>query len=102
MKRQILCGIGLMMLGGTAAAAAWQIEVNAWDAGTEANDQNCLHIPGPRCGGEALSAPAATDEGYVCLSNGFHDLGDGTGEVLKPSEYTWNNPVALVTIKRIR
>ena len=27
----------------------------AYDAGTEANDQNCLSMPGPRCGGEGHS-----------------------------------------------
>ena len=80
------------------------IEAIAWDAGTEANDQNCLHIPGPRCGGQASSAPADSDEGFVHVSNGFHDLGDGNGmgEVLKPAEYSWNDPVAIVTIRRMR
>jgi len=81
-----------------------QIEAIAWDAGTEANDQNCANIPGPRCGGAALSAPADSDEGFVHVSNGFHDLGagDGSGEVLSPAHYTWNNPVAIITIRRVR
>ncbi len=35
----------------------------AYDAGSELNDQNCLNIPGPRCGGAGDSAPADTDEG---------------------------------------
>lgn len=78
----------------------------AYDAGTEFNDQNCLHIPGPRCGGEANSAPADTDEGYVYVSNGFHALpqpeGDDAGEVLQPFTYDWRNPVARIVVKRIR
>lgn len=80
------------------------IEALAWDAGSELNDQNCLSMPGPRCGGEAYSPPAMSDEGFVYVSNGFHDLGegDGMGEVLKPAHYTWNNPVAIVTIRRKR
>ncbi|MEO8224689.1 MAG: spondin domain-containing protein, partial [Gammaproteobacteria bacterium] len=78
----------------------------AYDAGTEANDQNCNNIPGPRCGG-AGSSPGnnAGDEGFVHISNGFHDLGSqgpGGGEVLKPAMYDWRNPVAMITVRRLR
>jgi hypothetical protein len=73
----------------------------AYDAGSEANDQNCMHIPGPRCGGEGASpTPTPEDEGFVHVSNGFHDLGGGT-EVLTPAHYDWNNPVAIVKIRRV-
>lgn len=78
----------------------------AYDAGTEANDQNCSNIPGPRCGGAGLSAGInAGDEGFVHVGNGFHELGarDGaTGEVLQPFQYDWRNPVAMIRIKRLR
>jgi len=80
-------------------------DVPAHDAGSEQNDQNCAHIPGPRCGGEAGSAPAAGDEGFVSISNGFHDIGseDSEGnEILGPFEYDWHNPVARVTVVRVR
>jgi hypothetical protein len=89
-----------------ASVPAWgsrTIMVPAYDAGTEENDQNCAHIPGPRCGGEALSAPADGDEGHVHVSNGFHELGPdgGDGEILGPFEYDWRNPVARVMIRRV-
>jgi hypothetical protein len=65
------------------------------------NDQNCANIPGPRCGGEGTSpAPQPSDEGFVHVGNGFHDLGDAPG-VLAPAHYDWNNPVAIVTIRRV-
>ncbi len=77
----------------------------AYDAGTEANDQSCANMPGPRCGGSGPSPePAAGDEGFIHISNGFHELGDfdATGaEVLHPAGYDWRNPVAKVTITRI-
>jgi hypothetical protein len=80
--------------------------VRAYDAGTEANDQACANIPGPRCGGEGHSAgPNPDDEGFVYVSNGFHDLGtdDGNGgEVLTPAPYDWRNPVARITVRRLR
>ena len=78
--------------------------VSAYDAGTEANDQNCVNIPGPRCGGEGYSAEASDDdEGFVHIGNGFHDLGksDSDGnEILKPQKYDWRNTVAKITITR--
>jgi len=77
----------------------------AYDAGTEYNDQNCAHIPGPRCGGEAYSpGPNESDEGFVHIGNGFHDLGsegaDGN-EILGPELYDWRNSVARVTVRRM-
>lgn len=75
----------------------------AYDAGTEFNDQNCAQIPGPLCMGEGLSAPAPDDEGFIHVSNGFHDLGttDGMGNaILGPFDYDWRNPVASVSVAR--
>ncbi|WP_019529899.1 spondin domain-containing protein [Dasania marina] len=81
------------------------IMASFYDAGTEYNDQNCANIPGPRCGGIALSDPnPETDEGYVHISNGFHDLGDydeAGNEILKPQHYDWRNSVAIVTVERV-
>jgi hypothetical protein len=78
------------------------IRALAYDAGTEANDQNCLNIPGPRCQGAAHSVAADTDEGFVHVSNGFHLLDAAeTGEVLAPATYDWKNPVAIIRIRRV-
>ncbi|MEH6609770.1 MAG: spondin domain-containing protein [Halioglobus sp.] len=77
-----------------------------YDAGTEANDQNCLNIPGPRCGGEGYSPdPADGDEGFVHIGNGFHELGDegaDGGEILGPRVYDWRNSVARVVVRRLQ
>lgn len=77
-----------------------------YDAGTEANDQNCVHIPGPRCGGEGLSVEKSDqDEGFIYVSNGFHDLGsqdDAENEILGPLVYDWRNPIARINIQRLR
>ncbi len=83
----------------------------AYDAGTETNDQNCANIPGPRCIVEGVQGeghspgPNDGDEGFVYVSNGFHELGtdDGNGnEILRPVVYDWRNPIARVTVKRLR
>ena len=80
--------------------------LKAYDAGTELNDQNCANMPGPRCGGEGFSpGPNDGDEGYVYIGNGFHNLGsdDGQGnEILAPLVYDWRNPVAKITVQRVR
>lgn len=79
--------------------------VAAYDAGTEANDQNCNNIPGPRCGGEGAPSEAREgDEGFVHIGNGFHELGEQAedgGELLGPAVYDWRNPVARIRVQRI-
>jgi len=66
-----------------------------YDAGTEPNDELCISIPGPACGGEGPS-PGAGGEGYVHINRGIHGIGD-----LAPDVYDWRNPVAKITISRV-
>ncbi len=67
----------------------------AYDAGSEANDELCSNIPGPFCGDPDDSGDAG--EGYVYVGNGVHGIGD-----LDASEFDWNNPVARVVVRRIK
>ncbi|MDX2428809.1 MAG: spondin domain-containing protein [Xanthomonadales bacterium] len=66
----------------------------AYDAGSEINDELCMNIPGPQCGGAPFSEGLA--EGYVHISRGISGEGD-----LKASDYDWRNPVARVTVKLV-
>jgi hypothetical protein len=66
----------------------------AYDAGSEMNDELCVNIPGPTCGGVPFSEGLA--EGYVHISRGISGEGD-----LAASDHDWRNPVARVTVKRI-
>ncbi len=66
----------------------------AYDAGSEMNDELCINIPGPQCGGAPFSDGLA--EGYVHISRGISGEGD-----LATSDYDWRNPVAKVTVRRI-
>lgn len=68
---------------------------SAYDAGTETNDELCATVPGPACGGEALS-PQDSGEGFVYIHNGIHGIGG-----LSAAELDWRNPVAKVVIKRV-
>lgn len=66
-----------------------------YDAGSEPNDELCVNIPGPQCGGEGRS-PNEGGEGYVHINNGIQGIGD-----LSASLYDWRNPVAKITITRM-
>lgn len=67
-----------------------------YDAGSENNDELCVHIPGPPmvCGGEGFNA--ADGEGYVHIHAGIHGIGD-----LVAADRDWRNPVAAITIERM-
>lgn len=66
-----------------------------YDAGSEPNDELCISIPGPVCGGEGGS-PGVGGEDYVHINSGIHGIGD-----LAPETYDWRNPTAKITIRRI-
>jgi len=70
----------------------------AYDAGSEPNDELCDNIPGPTCGGTGPSpAIDANDEGYVHIHRGIQGNGD-----LDAAQHDWNNPVARISVTRIR
>lgn len=73
----------------------------AYDAGTEMNDELCINIPGPyydECGGEGgPGAPEDGKEGFVRIHEGIHGVGDFVA-----ANRDWRNPVAKVSIRRIR
>jgi len=73
----------------------------AYDAGSERNDELCASIPGPNfaeCGGPGGGAMVVGgEEGYVHIHAGIHGIGD-----LVPANRDWRNPVAKVTIRRVR
>jgi hypothetical protein len=76
----------------------------AYDAGTERNDEKCTSIPGgfPECGGVYYppgngDKPTGGEEGFVHVHPGIHGIGD-----FSPAERDWRNPVAKITIRRVR
>ncbi|MDH4063134.1 MAG: spondin domain-containing protein [Acidobacteriota bacterium] len=77
------------------------VDAMAYDAGSERNDELCASIPGPfftECGGAGGGgAPNGGEEGYVHVHAGVHGIGD-----LNAAERDWRNPVARVTIRRVR
>jgi hypothetical protein len=78
------------------AGRASTVAAIAWDAGSEANTESCAHIPGPPCGSAGVRVTDGA-EGHVHVHAGVQGIGDLVG-----ADHDWNNPVALVTIERIR
>ena len=66
-----------------------------YDAGTETNDELCANIPGPVCGGAALS-PDDDGEGFVHVHSGIHGIAD-----LAPENHDWRNPAAKIRITHL-
>lgn len=67
-----------------------------YDAGSEMNDEMCVNIPGPTCGGSG-DFSGLNGEGFVHISPGIHGKGD-----LDNAVYDWRNPIAKVEITRVR
>ncbi len=67
-----------------------------YDAGSEVNNEDCAFIPGPPCGNPEVRDTVGA-EGYVYIGNGVHGFAD-----LDPALHDWNNPVAKITVRRIR
>ncbi|CAM9660357.1 unnamed protein product [Ectocarpus sp. 12 AP-2014] len=68
----------------------------AFDAGTEANNELCTHIPGPACPADSGNIEDGPGEGFIHVHRGFHGVGPDLGE----ANYDWRNPVAEVFIAR--
>lgn len=69
--------------------------LNAYDGGTETNDEYCANIPGPQCGGIPFS-PEDSGEGYIYPSPGIHGEAD-----LSKQAYQWQGAVAKVVIEKV-
>ena len=69
----------------------------AYDAGSEANTEDCAHIPGPPCENVGVRMTEGA-EGYVHIHNGIH----GIGETLTSDAYDWHNPAARFVIERVQ
>jgi hypothetical protein len=95
---------GFFSLNGIAGPGRGQTIVRqspAYDSGSEVNDELCASIPGPsfvECGGPGDGGmPAGGEEGYVHIHAGIHGIGDFVA-----ADRDWRNPVAHITIRRVR
>ena len=72
----------------------------AYDAGTERNNELCASIPGPsfaECGGPGGGATVGGGKGKVLIHRGIRGVGD-----FDANRRDWKNPVARISVQRIR
>ena len=69
------------------------IEVDAYDAGTEVNNELASHIPGPVGGNPFVREP---EGGVIAPHEGITGQPGG----IDPMVYDWDDPVARITIER--
>ena len=72
-----------------------------YDSGTEGNNENCRAIPGPPCGNPGVRVMAGA-EGFVHIHAGVHGIGPDFPRGLDPAQHDWRNPMAKITIRRLR
>ncbi|MGH3093654.1 MAG: spondin domain-containing protein [Gaiellaceae bacterium] len=70
-----------------------QLSRNAYDAGSERNNELKAFIPGPCCGNAFVRDPEAA---LIGPHQGITGVGD-----LDPAVYGWKGPVAQITIERV-
>jgi len=66
-----------------------------FDAGSEANSEDGMYIPGPPFGNGGSHDPAIA-EGFIHLSSGVHG-----GSSLAPSEWDWGIYAARIEVRRL-
>jgi len=77
---------------------AWgmaKVDALVYDAGSEANSEDCSYIPGPPCGSDGARDTAGA-EGYIHIHAGIHGIAD-----LIPARDDWRNPAAVITVRPI-
>ena len=71
-----------------------------YDAGTEANSEEAMTIPGPAGGGEGFN-DARDDRDFVSVHSGVVTMDDGFSTSALTQAHKWDNPAASVVIERI-
>ncbi|HIO91511.1 MAG TPA: hypothetical protein EYG68_01545 [Leucothrix mucor] len=74
----------------------------AWDAGTEENTESSGTIPGPADGGEGFNASRVGDSNFIAAHQGVISKDDGFASSVLNESHRFDNPVARVTIRRIK
>jgi len=70
---------------------------HVFDAGSEANNEDCAYVPGPACpSGSGNARDTADAEGFVHFHTGVHGIKD-----LNASQLDWRGPVAIVKVRRM-
>lgn len=92
---------------GLAVGASASIDLDGWDAGTERNSESADTVPGPATegsGGRRAGFDAVRDDPvpHVHLHPGVISHDAGLASSALSLDQRWDNPVARITIRRLR
>ena len=89
------------VIGDLAFNESKTFDVPAYDAGTEANSETAATVPGPAGGGEGYN-PVQDDSGFIAVHAGVVSVDDGLAGSSLNESHRWDNPVARITVTRIK
>lgn len=96
-----ITGTNAVDISALAAGDSLTLTTIAYDAGTEANDELALNIPGPAGGGEGFNAARDDIADRVAMHVGVVGSDDGFASSNLDNQHRFDNPVARVRIERI-
>ncbi len=93
-------GLNAVAVETLAVGGVMRFNAIAYDAGTEADSEMAIHIPGPAGGGEGFNA-ARDDEGdRVSMHSGVVSRDDGLATSDLSEQHRFDNPAVRVSIER--
>ena len=96
-----ITGLNAVPVGTFAVGDSTTLRSIAYDAGTEANTEAAIHIPGPAGGGEGFNAARDDVADRVAMHSGVVSQDDGFAMSDLSGQHRFDNPVAQVHIERI-
>jgi len=93
-------GVTGVSLAALAPGQTLAMNLHAYDAGTEANDETVATIPGPAAGGEGYNA-VRNDRNTVAVHAGVVTMDDGLSTSALSQSHRFDQPVARVVIARL-
>lgn len=84
-----------------AAGESMTVRTIAYDAGTEANSEEAIHIPGPAGGGEGFNAARDDIADRVAMHVGVVSQDDGFASSDLTGQHKFDNTVAAVRVERV-
>jgi len=95
-------GVNTIDMEGLAVGDSLTRRGVAYDAGTEADDEMAIYIPGPAGGGEGFNAERDDNTSAVTMHSGVVTAHDGLVTSALNGQHKFDNPVIQVRIERIQ
>lgn len=96
-----ITGVNTIDISGLEVGDSLTLRGVAYDAGTEADDEMAIYIPGPAGGGEGFNSDRDDQVNAVTMHSGVITMHDGLVTSALNGQHKFDNPVIQVRIERI-